>query len=63
MILEILRENPNLSNREIGKRIGKARATVQYYLNKLGIHRDRKEMQKLNNTCRRKCIEISCNAE
>lgn len=63
LILEILRENPNLSNREIGKRIGKARTTVQYYLNKLGIHRDRKEMQKLNNTCRRKCIEISCNAE
>lgn len=63
MILEILRNNPNLSNKEIGKMIGKARTTVQYYLNKLGIHRDRKEMQRLNNTCRRRCVEISYNAE
>lgn len=44
LILEILKTNPNLSNREIGKKIGKTRGTVQYYLNKLGIHRDRKVM-------------------
>ena len=63
LILEILKTNPNLSNREIGKKIGRSRSTVQYYLNKLDIHRDRKVMQKLNNTCRRKCIEINNTAE
>lgn len=58
-ILEILEKNPTLSNREIGKIVGKARSTVQYYLNKLGIHRDRKTQQKLNNTCREKTLSIS----
>lgn len=62
-ILEILKENPTLSNREIGKLVGKARNTVQYYLNKLGIHRDRKVQQKLNNTCREKSLSISPVAE
>ena len=62
-ILEILKENPTLSNREIGKMIGKARSTVQYYLNKLRIHRDRKAQQKLNNTCREKYLNISPTAE
>lgn len=57
-ILEILKKNPTLSNREIGKIVGKARSTVQYYLNKLGIHRDRKTQQKLNNTCREKFLNL-----
>lgn len=63
LILEILKENPTLSNREIGKLIGKARTTVQYYLNKLNIHRDRKQQQKLNNTSRENMLSITDNAE
>lgn len=63
IILEILKNHPNLSNREIGKIIGKSRTTIQYYLNKLNIHRDRKLMQKLNNTERNVCLKISDNAE
>lgn len=63
LILEVVNTNPNLSNREIGKIIGISRSTVQYYLNKLGIHRDRKLMQKLNNTNRERRIEITDNAE
>ena len=62
-ILEILKENPNLSNREIGKIVGLSRGAIQYYMNKLNIHRDRKLMQKLNNTCREKIIDISPTAE
>ena len=62
-ILEILKENPYLSNREIGKIVGLSRGTIQYYMNKLNIHRDRKLMQKLNNTCREKKINISNIAE
>ena len=53
-ILEILKKNPFLSNREIGKILGKHRSTIQWYLNKLGIHRNRKDQQKLNNTSRTK---------
>lgn len=62
-ILEILKENPFLSNREIGKILGKHRTTIQWYLNKLGIHRDRKDQQKLNNTSREKVLDITENAE
>lgn len=62
-ILEILRENPTLSNREIGKIVGKSRTSIQYYMNKLNIHRDRKAQQKLNNTCREKSILITPRAE
>lgn len=62
-ILEILKENPYLSNREIGKLIGISRGAVQYHMNKLNIHRDRKLMQRLNNTCREIKISISDNVE
>lgn len=63
LILEILKVNPYLSNREIGKLVGLSRSSVQYYMNKLNIHRDRKLMQKLNNTSREKKIEITPTAE
>ena len=62
-ILKIVEENPYLSNREIGKLVNLSRGAVQYYMNKLNIHRDRKLMQKLNNTCREKKLVISENAE
>lgn len=62
-ILEILKDHPYLSNREIGKILGLSRGAIQYHMNKLNIHRDRKLMQKLNNTCREKTIEISPIAE
>lgn len=62
-IREIITKNPTLSNREIGKLVGLSRSGIQYYLNKLNIHRDRKQQQKLNNTNRAKCIKISNNAE
>ena len=58
-IKKVLLENPTLSNREIGKIVGLSRNSVQYYLNKLNIHRDRKEQQKLNNTSREKILKIS----
>lgn len=63
LILRVFETNPYLSNREIGKIVGISRSTVQYYLNKLGIHRDRKLMQRLNNTNREKRIKITYNAE
>ena len=62
-ILEILRINPTLSNREIGKLLSIHRSTVQYYMNKLNVHRDRKQQQRLNNTCREKKLTITDNAE
>lgn len=62
-ILEILKESPTLSNREIGKIVGLSRSAVQYYMKKLNIHRDRKAQQKLNNTSREKVLRISPNAE
>ena len=62
-ILKILEDNPLLSNREIGKIIGKSRTAVQYYMNKLNIHRDRKLMQRNNNTCREKKLYLTENAE
>ena len=62
-ILEIIKEHPTLSNREIGKLLGIARSTVSYYLQKENIHRDRIVQQKLNNTCREKILEISDEAE
>ena len=62
-ILKILQKSLTLSNREIGNLLGISRSAVQYYLNKLNIHRDRKAQQKANNTCREKRIEISPKAE
>lgn len=62
-ILEILKKNPNLSNREIGKLVKLSRGGVQHYMNKLNIHRDRKLMQKLNNTKREKILDITDTAE
>lgn len=62
-ILEILKVNPNLSNSEIGKLLGVHRSNIQYYMNKLNIHRDRKMQQRLNNTCREKKLPITDNAE
>lgn len=62
-VLNLVKENPNLSNRELGKILGISRSTIQYYLNKLNIHRNRKIMQKLNNTKREKILHISDNAE
>lgn len=43
--------------------LGKSRSTIQYYLNKLNIHRDRKQQQKVNNTSREKILDITNNAE
>lgn len=62
-IRQIVESNPLLSNREIGKMVGLCRSSVQYYMNKLNIHRDRKLMQKINNTCREKSLTITSNAE
>ena len=62
-ILEIIKEHPTLSNREIGKLLGISRSTVSYYLQKENIHRDRIVQQKLNNTCREKVLEINDEAE
>lgn len=62
-ILQILQQNPNLSNREIGKRIGCHKSTVAYYLRKEGIFRDRIQLQKLNNTDRNSTIIISNKAK
>lgn len=62
-ILEIVKNNPLLSNREIGKIVGLSRNTVAYYMKQLGIHRDRKLMQKNNNTSRQKICTITDNAE
>jgi DNA-binding CsgD family transcriptional regulator len=62
-ILNILKENPYLSNREIGKIVGLSRSSIQYYMNKLGIHRDRKTLQKLNNTSRENKLILSDTAE
>lgn len=58
-ILEIVKINPTLSNREIGKIVGKHRMTIAYYLRKNNIHRDRVAQQKLNNTDRNSVIYIS----
>ena len=58
-IIEILNENPNLSAREIGKQLGKARSTINAAIKKLGIPRDRAELQKINNTQRSFDMEIS----
>lgn len=58
-ILEITKNNPTLSNREIGKIVGKHRTTIAYYLRKNNIYRDRISQQKLNNTDRNSIIYIS----
>lgn len=62
-IKEILKVNPYLSNREIGKMLGLSRGTVQYHIKNLGISRDRKLLQQLNNTKRSFDIPISKEAE
>ena len=63
LILNLLRENPLLSASEIGKRLGKSRTGIQYWLNKLNIHRDRRELQLANNSSREKVLTITENAE
>lgn len=62
-IKELLTENPYLSNREIGKLLNLSRGAIQWHIKSLGIHRDRKTLQKYNNTVRSKEIEISESAE
>lgn len=62
-INEIIKNNPLLSAREIGKLVGLHRSTVNRYINSLGIHRDRETLRKNNNTKRGFEIEISDNAE
>jgi hypothetical protein len=51
-IKEILKEYPTMSYKDIAKKIGCSKSTIQYYFNKLGIYRDRVAQQKLNNTDR-----------
>lgn len=62
-IKEILKQNPRLSNREIGKLVGLTRNAVQWHIKSLGITRNRKELQRVNNTKRSFEINISDNAE
>lgn len=63
LIKKIVEENPNLSAKEIGKIVNLHRSTVSWYLKRLGIKRDRKKLQKLNNTTRSFAIIISNEAE
>ena len=63
IILQLLAEKPYLSNKSIGEIVGLSRSSVQYYLNKLNIHKDRKVQQKLNNTSREKKLKITASAE
>lgn len=52
-----------LSCSEIGKRLGVTSSTIFYHLKKLGIHRDKIMLQKLNNSSREKKLKITNNAE
>lgn len=61
-IIEILKENPNLSCKEIGKVLNKSRSTIAFHLKKLNIVRDRNEIRKLNNNIRSYPIKITDNA-
>lgn len=59
IILETYKNNPNFSARELGNKLGRSRGTISYRLRKLGIHRDRKIMQKSVDTSRSKPWDIS----
>jgi len=58
-ILQLVNEFPLLSNKEIGKKLGINKSTVTYYLHKNNIYRDRKLLQKFNNTNRNTDIIIT----
>src|SRR5690625_3177734 len=58
-INKIVKNNPNLSGREVGKILGITRSTANYHINKLGFYRDREKLRKLNNTNRSFPINIS----
>lgn len=62
-ILQVLQENPTISNRDIGKILNMPKSTVSSYLIKMNIKRDRKKQQRLNNTCREKKCIINNEAE
>lgn len=62
-IKQILDEHPTYSARRIGELVGLHRVTVNWYIRKLNIPRDRKFLQKLNNTKRSFNIIISNEAE
>lgn len=62
-IKQILEEYPMYSAREVGKIVGLSRQTVNWYIRKLGISRDRELLRKLNNTKRSFPITISETAE
>lgn len=62
-IKEIIKKNPLLSAREIGKLVGLHRCTVNWYIRSLGIYRDRETIRRSNNTKRSFEITISDNAE
>lgn len=63
LIKQILDQNPMYSAREIGKIVGLSRQTVNWYIKKLGIFRDRELLRKNNNTKRSFSINISNTAE
>lgn len=60
---QLANEHPDWSARKIGEIVGVSRATVVRCYHKGNIIRDRKEMQRLNNTCRNHPIIISDTAE
>ena len=62
-ILKLLNENPNYSSTVIAEKLGKSRNTINKYINELNIPRDRKLLQKCNNTQRSFPIQISENVE
>lgn len=62
-VKQLAEQHPNWSARKIADVLGLARTTVIHHYHKCGIHRDRKEMQRLNNTNRDKPLYISEKAE
>lgn len=62
-IKQILEEHPTYSARKIGELIGLSRQTVNWYIRKLGIPRDREFLRKNNNTNRSFGVNISETAE
>lgn len=62
-VKQLAEQHPEWSARKIAEQIGVTRAVVVYHYHKCGIVRDRKEMQRLNNTCRDSPITISNVAE
>ena len=62
-ILNILKENPNLSANEIGKLLNVHKNNIIYYLNKMNIKRDRNFIRKNNNQNRSYSVEITENVE